>query len=211
MFVDALAARDCGDVCVRYRVREDAARDELEDSRVENLYPCEHQRHTVAVNLAAFSLRLMLVFNLALCGTIQLTSHSISKLAPFGASAFAASNFDASPRFLFLSGAGRTAGVIGRGIAAEAGDETIAHADDAVALARRVRAQHECGERARAPVRFERGIEVDVGGDLAVDDDEGAAFQKCARVVERAARAEDRRLVDVVEAHAEAREIGRAS
>src|ERR1043166_10136221 len=43
--------------------------------------------------------------------------------------------------FIFLSGAGRTAGLIRRGEAAEAVDESAAHADDAVAPALLVEAQ----------------------------------------------------------------------
>ncbi len=74
-----------------------------------------------------------------------------------------------------LGGAGDAAGVIGRRVAAKACDQPVADFDGAVALARGVGSQHERRESARAPVRFEGFAEVDVGGELAVDDDEGVA------------------------------------
>ena len=61
---------------------------------------------------------------------------------------------------------------------------TAADFDGAVLLAPRVRAQDECSERASFAVRAERGGEINVGGDLAVDDGEGVAAQEVARVVE---------------------------
>ena len=36
---------------------------------------------------------------------------------------------------------------------------------------------------------LERGVQIDVGDDLSVDDDKRVAFEKLARVVERAAGA----------------------
>src|SRR6185369_12143018 len=50
---------------------------------------------------------------------------------------------------------------------------------------------------------LDRGIQIDVGDDLSVDDDKRIVLEECARVVERAARAEYHRLFNVIKLHPE--------
>src|ERR1041384_8131198 len=45
---------------------------------------------------------------------------------------------------------------------------------------------------------FDRGVEIDIRNDLAVDDDKRLALEELARVVERATRPEDHRFLDVM-------------
>src|SRR6185369_7516601 len=74
---------------------------------------------------------------------------------------------------------------------------------DTKALAATVGQKYECRQRVHASMSFERGAEIDVGDDLAVDDDKGVVFEERARVVECAAGAEYLRLFYVMKLHAE--------
>ena len=54
---------------------------------------------------------------------------------------------------------------------------------------------------------LERGVQIDVSDDLSVDDDKRLVFEKLARVIERAARAEYHRFFNVMKLHAKAAAI----
>ncbi len=54
---------------------------------------------------------------------------------------------------------------------------------------------------------LERSIQIDIGDDLSVDDDERLTFEKLSRVIESATRAEDYRLFNVMQLDAEATAI----
>jgi hypothetical protein len=48
---------------------------------------------------------------------------------------------------------------------------------------------------------LERGIQIDVGDDLSVDDDKRLTFKEGTRVIEGATRAEYYRFIDVMKLH----------
>ena len=57
---------------------------------------------------------------------------------------------------------------------------------------------------------FERGVQIDVGNDLSVDDNKRVAVEQRARIVDRAAGAENFRLFNVMQFDAKATAIARA-
>jgi len=70
---------------------------------------------------------------------------------------------------------------------------------DAKPLTTNIRKQNECRERVHLSMSLDRSLQVDIGNDLPVDDDERLAFKKLSRVIERTARPENYRFFNVMQ------------
>ena len=58
-------------------------------------------------------------------------------------------------------------------------------------------------------MRLQRAAKIDVGNNLSVNDDKSLVFEKFARVIQRAAGAEDHRLVNIRQPQAKATAIAK--
>ena len=58
---------------------------------------------------------------------------------------------------------------------------------------------------------FQRGVQIDISDDLAVDDDERFVLEKFARIIQRATCAQYHRLFNVMQLHTEPAAITQGS
>src|ERR1041385_5003028 len=85
----------------------------------------------------------------------------------------------------------------------EPGDEAVMSFDDAEPFAVSVLEQHQCRQRVSSLVLSQSSVQINIGNDLSVNYDERVVFQKVLRVIDRAAGAEDDRLMNVFQLDAE--------
>ena len=97
----------------------------------------------------------------------------------------------------------RPVDLVRRGHATKPLHKSIFDLHNAKALAPNVPLQYQRGQGFCVPVSLERSAQIDVGDDLAIDDDESIALQESSRVVQSAAGSQNRRLVNVLQRYSE--------